>query len=360
MVEGHYLQPGTILADRYKVGNVLGEGGFGITYVGDDLKKGKLVAIKEFYPQGYCTRDTVVTDLVTLYSSVPLEMINKWMNGFMREAKVLAECNGMPGVVGVRAYFKANNTAYIVMEYLEGKTLKTILKEEGRIPYDRILDAFFPLMNTLQELHNRKLIHRDISPDNIMVTPYDGMKLLDFGAARVYEADDEKSLSVLLKRGFAPIEQYKSRGNQGPWTDVYALCATMYRCITGIAPPEAIERLSEDNIEPLSKFVKIDRRVENAILAGLAVDERSRIQSVADLMAELYYSVPASEITGIRIEDEGEEPEADNPWAHVGYDDPISTKKDGSSVKEEGFRVSTLIPLILIVIIVVALIIKSG
>lgn len=284
--EGHYLKPYTILNGKYLVGRVLGEGGFGITYIGFDINLELPIAIKEFYPNGYVTRESDVTSMVSVYRGTNLEAISKWKSNFIREARTLAKCSHLSGIVGVKDFFEENGTAYIAMEYLEGMTLKSYVKScGGKVEVTHLLNALEPVMASLAKVHESGLIHRDISPDNIMLLENGSMKLLDFGAARDYSAEDEKSLSVLLKPGYAPEEQYRTRGKQGPWSDVYAFAATIYKCITGVTPPESMERMRQDDLKKPSEFgVAISGQMESALLKGMAVYAENRYQSMAEFM----------------------------------------------------------------------------
>lgn len=303
----HHLKRSSILAGKYLVGRVLGEGGFGITYIGLDLNYGYRVAIKEFYPNGYVTRDGASTCRVTDYEGSNYQTVQKWKKSFIKEAQALARCTDLPGVVGVKEFFQENNTAYIILEYLEGETLKEYLKRcGGRISVEDTLRFMKPVMISLQQVHEQGLIHRDISPDNLMVLSGDNVKLLDFGAAREYEVGDEKSLSVMLKPGYAPEEQYRTKGRQGPWSDVYALCSSIYKCITGVTPPEAMERMRQDDLAAPSQMgICISKKVETTLLKGMAVYAEQRIQSMRELY-ESFYSVE-EEISKIGTVTEGAE-----------------------------------------------------
>ncbi len=289
----HQLPLQTILNGKYLVGCVVGEGGFGITYLGWDLNLDMKVAIKEYYPSGFVTRENTVTTTVTPFSGDKREAFIKGLDKFVDEAKSLAKFYSLPGVVSVKDFFKKNGTGYIVMEYVEGITLKQYLKKEGgKLPVFQVLEWVKPLIKSLTQMHEKGIIHRDISPDNIMITPDGEIKLLDFGAARDMSTDGGKSLSVLLKPGYAPEEQYRTRGSQGPWTDVYALCATIYKGITGQTPPESMERVHDDTLEPPTKLgVSINEVKEAALLKGLAVLQKNRYQN----MNELYDALIASE-----------------------------------------------------------------
>ena len=231
----HHLKPKTILNGKYVIGAAMGEGGFGITYVGYDLNLDIRVAIKEYFPSGMVTRGTVGEGSVTLYTSGDPHEYENEKNKFLFEAKTLAKFDDLPGIVSVRDFFNENGTAYIVMEFIDGVSLKDYLKRKGgKISVDQALRMTEPLLKSLSLIHKSGIIHRDISPDNIMITKKGEIKLLDFGAARGVSPDGTKSMSVQLKHGYAPEEQYRSHGKQGPWTDVYAICATIYRAITGL------------------------------------------------------------------------------------------------------------------------------
>lgn len=211
----HLLKNGRTLGSRYVIEGVLGEGGFGITYRGHDKTLDVEVAIKEYYPQGFVTRNTTYSEELTVSQSKYTEMFQKGKEKFLSEARTLARFNRQEGVVSVTDFFETNNTAYIVMEFLDGITLKQYIDTQGLLTPAEILDLMAPLMEALDEVHNVGLIHRDISPDNIMLLENGGVKLMDFGAARAYTEFGEKSLSIVLKHGYAPEEQYRTHGVQG-------------------------------------------------------------------------------------------------------------------------------------------------
>ena len=297
----HQLPLGTILAGKYLVGRVLGEGGFGITYVGWDLNLEMKVAVKEYYPNGFVTRDHGRTNTLTALTGSRGEYFQRGLAKFVDEARRLAKFWRLPGIVAVKDYFQENQTAYIVMEFVEGQTLKEILKNSAqkRLPAEAVFTMMRPVMRSLEEIHKAGLIHRDISPDNLMVS-WDGqVKLIDFGAARDFLAEGEKSLSVMLKPGYAPEEQYRSRGNQGPWTDVYGLCATMYRAITGEVPEESLDRMAEDTLKRPSQLgVSLSVSQEETLMKGLAVFQRDRYPSMDELEKALYQETSTGENRG--------------------------------------------------------------
>ena len=285
----HCLRKGTRLIGRYTIEGVLGQGGFGITYLGIDELHEKKVAIKEFFPQGIVTRNIEYQDTVTVTFVGEKENYEKGKERFLKEARTMAKFSKDEGIVKALDFFEINNTAYIVMEYLEGITLKQYLRENQRIAPEDLIELLVPLIESLDEIHSQGMIHRDISPDNIMVLPDGRIKLMDFGAARDYTEFGEKSLSIVLKPGYAPPEQYQTHGVQGPWTDIYALCATMYKCITGENPPDAIDRLVDDHLKKISAFgFTVSPQIEEAIIKGMSVAAKDRYQNVGDFCEDLY------------------------------------------------------------------------
>ena len=287
-VEPHQLRPGHILRDRYILGNVIGEGGFGITYVGRDDFFNVKVAIKEFYMSGFVNRNNTYSARISAENGEKGELFQKNKERFYSEAKVLVQFSDTPGIVKVRDFFYENETAYIVMEYVEGKTLKEYLSEKKKLSVKETLEIAMPIMNALRDVHKENLIHRDLSPDNIILSENLQPTLIDFGAARFFAEDDLKSLSVILKHGYAPEEQYRRRGVQGPWTDIYAICATMYRCISGKRPDDALERLAADEVQELCKIApECPKYLSDAIMKGLSVYQKDRYQNIADMKADI-------------------------------------------------------------------------
>ncbi len=281
----HHLLPGTVINKKFRIETAVGQGGFGITYIGRDLTLEIPVAIKEYYPTGYVSRNNEVSPEVicnTWQEKENLFVVGK--EKFLKEAKALARFSGELGIVSVRDFFEENNTAYIVMEYLEGEDLKAYLQREGRISPEKTWELMFPIMQSLEKVHARGIIHRDISPDNIRLCE-NGAKLLDFGAARQVSAGLQNSLSVMMKPGYTPYEQYYSDGEQGSWTDVYSLCATMYRCITGVTPMEAPARLLKDQLKtPTALGIPMDSVLEETLMKGLSVKREDRFETIGELI----------------------------------------------------------------------------
>ena len=358
------LPPDTILAGKYLVGKVLGEGGFGITYMGYDLNMKTRVAIKEYFPVELVTRDTTRrsaggggtafggsgsgsaapsasasggsgafasgvsssgggSDRVISLSGEKSKTYQQGLKKYVDEARNVSQFADIPGIVSVKDFFYENNTAYIVMEYIEGISLKEYLKQKGgKVSEEEALAILRPVLEALEKVHAAGIVHRDISPDNIMLTfmrqgnveqagssdsapvpasaasatasaavygNISAVKLIDFGAARMTSKNDQKSLTIILKHGYAPEEQYRSHGEQGPWTDVYALCAVLYRMLTGKVPEPAMDRLFSDGLKrPEELEARVSPAVSAAVMRGLAVKKEDRIQSVRELMDALY------------------------------------------------------------------------
>ena len=255
------LKPGTILDGKYLVGEMLGQGGFGITYIGFDLLLEQKVAIKEYYPMstGMVSRENSTT---VVWSSAVMQKsgMEKGFDSFLKEARKMAKLGGIPGVVGVKSVFIQNETAYIVMDFIEGETLLKKLQREGPMDYGTCISLMTPIMQALSEVHKHGIIHRDISPDNIMVQSDGKLILLDLGAAKDLDIQGKdgnvQSSQMVAKHGFSPVEQYGQAGKIGSWTDVYAMAATIYYCCTGVLPPSATDRMIEDTLTCRPRLTK--------------------------------------------------------------------------------------------------------
>ena len=292
------LPEGTVLFRKYLVGKVLGRGGFGVTYLGYDLDLQLSVAIKEYFPRDVCHRSTQSYDVRPESGEEDGTVFSKGRQVFLDEARTLARLNS-PYIVHVRDFFREHGTAYIVMDYVDGVTLKAEMRKNGgKLPYERVLALMEPLIQQLDRLHQRNVIHRDIKPDNIMLLDDENgehLVLLDFGSARTYVSNESRTMTGVVTAGYSPQEQYSQKSRQGPYTDVYALCATMYHAITGVLPPASIGR-ALDGI-PLKSFeecgVSVPETVEQAILHGMALKSTERTQTMGRLLEELKGEDPA-------------------------------------------------------------------
>lgn len=284
----YHLRPGVTLNNRYTVGLAVGEGGFGITYVGKDNLLDMKVAIKEFYPSSIVTRVNASSmDIIVASEPIKVNFFNMEKEHFLAEARTLAKFSGDAGTVNVIDFFEANNTAYIAMEFIDGITLAEYLKKRGTITYKETIELMMPIMESLAKIHKTGILHGDISPDNIMMSN-GKTKLLDFGASENYRIKVQTHSSIKLKHGYAPEEQYREKGNRGPWSDIYSLCATMYKCITGRKPDNACDRLVDDRVtSPSGLGVLIDSYVEAALMKGLSIRQEDRFQIMEELIAAL-------------------------------------------------------------------------
>ncbi len=282
------LPIGSILLGKYVIGKTLGKGGFGVTYLAYSIKDNKNVAIKEYLPDNISHRNTGDT-FVTTFKGVKEEAFKSGLEKFFEEAKTLSKFKDHPNIINVQEFFYENNTAYFAMDYIEGVDLKRyISKKGGRLNENETIKIILPLMDSLIAVHGAGLLHRDISPDNIYIANSGTVKLLDFGSARQVLGEQSKSLSVVLKPGFAPIEQYQTRGNQGPWTDVYSLAATIYYCLTGQIPEASMNRIDDDNLQSLAQNgVEVSTEVEKAIAKALSVRPANRFQSIIEFKSAI-------------------------------------------------------------------------
>lgn len=357
------LQRNTGLIGRYVIQKVLGQGGFGITYLGIDKLYGNKVAIKEYYPQKIAMRKAQYEDVVTVTSIEEKNNYNKGKKRFLDEAQVMARFNKNEGIVKILDFFEANNTAYIVMEYLEGITLKQYLGKYGVLQFRNLIEMMLPLLEVLIEIHSQGLIHRDISPDNIMVQHNGKLKLMDFGAARDYTESGNKSLTVILKPGYAPPEQYQTHGVQGPWTDIYALCATIYKCLTGITPPDAIARVMDDKFkEPDQLDGKLSPDIKKILWKGMNIFPEERYQDIVEFGEDVYDALFTPEENKKldldnekNIDEDLDSPDKDNE--SVLEDDKIEGAVKKTSIPKKEKRKS---PVKKVLVIIVCLLLAGG
>lgn len=279
-----YLPIGTILSGEYLIGHVLGHGGFGATYLGFDLKQKRRVAIKEYFPGRWSYR-VCGEENIQIKTSGEAEKFQEGAERFYNEAKNIAMFEDNPNIIDIYSFFYENNTCYFVMEYIEGITLKDyVAGKGGRIEPAECCKLLLPLLDAMEAMHAQNVLHRDISPDNIYITTDGSLKLLDFGAARQKMDEAPKSLSVVLKQGFAPIEQYQRKGKQGAWTDVYAFAATIYYCVTGTVPKTVTERIGDDQLPSLRELgILPETNFSDIIEKAMAIQVVNRVQSAKEL-----------------------------------------------------------------------------
>ena len=285
--ESYYLDPGTIIGGKYIVGRVISYGGHTVSYLGMNAEINQKVIVKEYLPSDFSTRSEGEKE-VTIYSGDAKEQFEHGLTNFLNEANRIQSLQNPEGIAGVYDCIAENDTGYVILEYVQGHTLKEILDTGKKYDVNEAKSFISKILKGLCKVHPLDIIHCDISPETIMVTDSGEIKLMDFGAARYVTTANSKSLAIILKQGYAPEEQYRSRGVRGPWTDVYALGAVMYRMITGLVPQESVERTLVDELQEPSKLgIAIPENIENALMNALNVYQNERTPSAEVFLREL-------------------------------------------------------------------------
>ena len=266
----------TALNGRYLLGMVLGRGGFGVTYAALDIQTNRRCAIKEYFPADYSVREKNTKHIVCKEAEKAKQVFSVGRDRFLEEAKTILRFRSNPLIVDVWGFFRENNTAYIVMEFVDGQDLEEFKKSrEGRLELPLTVRMTRTLSSTLVGMHRKGVLHRDIKPANIMLTRSGSFKLCDFGSARDYVRAQRlgEAMSVLISPGFSPPEQYRKNGNQGPWTDVYALCATFYYLVSGKKPVDSYGRMRGVRVTSLyEQHCGVSRPLSDVIERGMALD----------------------------------------------------------------------------------------
>ena len=292
-MKSRQLREGTLLDERYLIQEVLGQGGFGITYGAVNQRINQRVAIKELFWRDHVLREDGASDRISVISREEELDYQKLKEKFMREARILRDFAREPGVVQVLDYFEANNTAYLVMEYLEGMTFRQYLKTYGVFEPEDLFRRLLPLLDSLSRIHASGVIHRDISPDNIMVLEDGTFKLLDFGAARNYRTAAGGQYTAIARENYAPGEQFDRKGRQGPWTDIYALCATLYEGVTGSPPESAVQRMFLDELKnPSEMGAAVESSYEKIIMKGLQMSPANRYGDLEQMKKDVEDALP--------------------------------------------------------------------
>ena len=294
------LSPGTTIHQRYIIGQEISSGGFGIVYKALDSKYNTIVAVKEYFPSGLVNRLLGENDVV-LVAVKRAQEFDYGKKRFIDEARSVAQFNGNPNIVSVFDYFEENNTAYIVMEYLDGQTLSEhIQQQKGSLPYPFCLGVAIDICAALTAIHREKIVHRDVSPDNIMICKNGSVKLFDFGAAR-FSAEVTSAVTIVVKPGFAPPEQYEQVNRQDARTDIYALGATLYYAMTGVKPEESTDRKVKDTlVEPSRLNKQIPENVSIAIMRAMSVEPQYRYATADEFAGVLKNEIEAVSLKKIR------------------------------------------------------------
>ncbi len=277
------LPIGSILQDRYVIGGVIGKGGFGITYLAYDKKLERKIAVKEYYPYGLALRATEDT---TVFITGDDGVFHKGADRFYNEAKMIARFNSSPNIVNIYDFFYENGTVYYVMEYLRGRTLRSYVENIGCLTPGQAVYIALQISDALMTAHSESILHRDISPDNIMLCSDGKVKLIDFGAARQVASEYSQTLSVILTQGFAPLEQYQKKGKQGPWTDIYSLGASLYYGLTGCILDDPMSRLEDDKEFEKNPF-SVNEELWTVIRKAVMLKIPDRHESAAQFRDEL-------------------------------------------------------------------------
>lgn len=295
------LPIGYLLKNTYKIEKVIGQGGFGITYLAYDTANKEYTAVKELFPCSDVHRSH--NHITVNVNNDKVKEFKHYLKRFEDEAKILITLNNQPNILKIKHFFTANNTAYIVMEYLQGMDLNSYYKKYGKMSWNKLSPYVISLLNSLEILHKNGLIHRDISPDNIFLTNDNRVVLIDFGSVRCYLKDNP--MTTILKHIYAPYEQYRENGRHGPWTDIYSLSVTLYVLLTGKEPQKSIERAVNDKTAPISRICPaLPRGALKAIEMGMTVMPENRIQSISEyrnIMFDLSPISPIRKEKGVRL-----------------------------------------------------------
>ena len=284
-----YLEPGTLLKERYIVGKHLSANGEGVTYIGFDITTSKKVTVREYLPKTLCSR--VKDDDSIIIASGNKLVYQDYLQDFMEIGRALAKLSGLPSVVPVVDMFEANKTAYIIYEFVDGKPLDEIIKRARRFTWEETRPLFLPLISTVNSAHSIGLVHFGISPENIIMTRSGTLKLQGFGSPDAHLAETE--LAAEFYEGFSAIDQYSLEGKKGKWTDVYAMCAVLFYALTGKRPPDAVSRSYEPRLNmPADVAQNIPTHVVTALAGGLQVNIESRTHSMEELKNQLTNPVP--------------------------------------------------------------------
>jgi serine/threonine protein kinase len=329
-MDHHTLPLNFQLNNKYRIKKVLGQGGFGITYLAEDSLLDIEVCVKELFISGSSTRGTNMT---VMTQNLKEFSFADFKDRFLQEAKQLARF-GHPNIVRVMEFFEANNTAYVVMEYIAGKNLKDYIAENGIMTEQQALPIIHQLFDAVEEVHNAGMLHRDLKPDNILLTAKNRVVLIDFGSAREFTEGKTITQTAMLTPGFAPIEQYSNRAKRGTFTDIYALGATMYFMLTGHKPIAATDRYREQLAAPHQRNPQISTQLSSAVMMAMEMKEEDRFQSVVDFRLALKQYLSQTVIVGHSNNTQIENNQKNN--LHVSIENKLSKKPDGKWIAITG------------------------
>lgn len=319
----------TVLNNRYLLGRVLGKGGFGITYIAKDIISNQACAIKEYIPAEYSSRKEGSLCIYPHEDNKARYVFNHGREKFMEEAKTLLKLINNPIVVDILDYFTQNNTAYLVMECLDGVDLRKMARTNGgKLEAGFAKNVFVTVASSLMEIHKLHILHRDLSPENIIVTENGRIKLIDFGAARNFVSTQNKGMSILLKPGFAPPEQYNAKGEQGPWSDVYALCATFYNLVSGKPLVDALFRYRGEKQPSLRELgCDVTKNTSDVIEKGMQLEIKNRYRDFKELLDDIDIQVsthPKEDVKGQQKREAIQDGEARTEYVAQNPSTPLS------------------------------------
>ena len=356
------LQPGTgLCGGKYVIEKKIGEGGFGITYRAMQSGLNRAVCIKEYFIAGGCIRDTYAKTIHL--QGLDEDKFEKYRAAFVKEAQTLAALHH-PGIVEVIDIFDENNTSYMVMPFIEGRSLQSIVEKDGPLSYPEAVNYIAQVANAVGYIHDRHILHRDIKPDNIMITADYKAVLIDFGSAREFEEDKTQAQTSMVTHGYAPTEQYTRNSRKGAYTDIYAIGATLYFVLTGKVPYEAAARITETMPEPKELNPDLPDEANRTIMKAMQLKSQDRHQSIAEFMDDLRNVKPSQKIeTPVVAEatavDNTTPQESVSPKAEAKPDSkpeaPIAAAVDEKPAKKKSRLLVVVIVVIAVVAVAVAL-----
>ncbi|MCR4657259.1 MAG: serine/threonine protein kinase [Lachnospiraceae bacterium] len=290
------LTDGTILDERYRILRLISEDSFGYWYQCENIILNQKVSVKEYFREGYLYRNA--QGKIVPFHEDDEAKFAKEKESLLKEAGIIHDYPKLTGLSEIKGYFEENNTVYVVNGYITGKVLSDQIKEKGRLSSKEVFTGFIPIMKSLAFLHKEGVIHRDINTNNIIVTDEGRYVLTNFGAARISGADeDEITHTMELPDGFMPSEMYDKDSRQGPWTDIYAIAASIYQCITGIVPPSALERIFNDELIPPTELdAEMDENLEEVLLKALSIDPEKRYKDLDGLISDIEAVYPSETV----------------------------------------------------------------
>lgn len=342
----NHLQPGMQLSGgKYTIEKKIGEGGFSITYRAMQSGLNRAVCIKEYFPAGHSMRDTAH---YTVYpQGIDDALFEKYRQAFRKEAETLASLQH-PSIVEVIDIFDENNTSYMVMPFVEGRTLQQMVEQQGPLPYPEAVNYIAQVADAVAYIHQRHILHRDIKPDNVIITAEYRAILIDFGSAREFVNDKTQAHTSILTHGYAPTEQYSTTSRKGSYTDIYAIGATLYFVLTGTVPMDAAARMSEEMPDPRSVNPAIPDEANRTIIKAMQMKAIDRHQTVEEFMDDLRNIRPSQAATATTSA-------TAVPSRQVAAANPVTSVTDNKQSKAGLYIVLGIVAVAIVVALILAL-----